>query len=77
MWILKGTLLSMWLFGLGTITYLYLTVYRHLEPNTSFDLRSLFLNRLWWAGLLPCLVLGLAIAHRWSKSKAKLSKVSL
>jgi len=80
MWILKGTLLSMWLFGLGTVTYLYLVVYRHLEPRTSVDITSIGLlttrNPLWWTALVVCLVLGFALAHRWSKSKAKLSKVS-
>jgi hypothetical protein len=81
MWILRGTLLSMWLFGLGTITYLYLAVYRRLPRHASVDIRSIDLltrlNPLWWIALVVCLVLGFAIAHRWSESKAKLSKESL
>jgi hypothetical protein len=81
MWIVKGSLLALWLFGLGTITYLYLTVYRHLPPHASVDIRSIDLltrlNPLWWIAVVVCLVLGFAIAHRWLESKAKLSKVSL
>ncbi len=63
MWILKGVFLSAFLFVLGTFIYLYFTVYRHLEPHTSVDLRSLFLNPLWWAMGAVCFVLGLAIAR--------------
>ena len=81
MWILKGTLLGMSLFGFGTIIHLYLAVYRHLQPHTSVDISSIDLltrlNPLWWTMGALCLVLGLAIAHRWSrKSKVKLSAVS-
>jgi hypothetical protein len=68
MWFLKGTLLSMCLFGLATIVYLYFTVFRHLGPHTSVDIRSLFLlttlNPLWWTMGAVCFVLGLAIAHK-------------
>jgi hypothetical protein len=68
MWILKGISLSMCLFGLGTIVYLYLTVYRHLGPHTSVDIRSLFLltalNPLWWMMGGVCFVLGFTIAHK-------------
>jgi hypothetical protein len=64
MWILKGVFLSAFLFVLSTITFLYFTVYRHLEPHTSFDLRSLFLNPLWWTMGGVCFVLGLAITHK-------------
>jgi len=63
MWIPKGILLSACLFGLGTIVYLYFTAYRHLDAHTSIDLRSLFLNPLWWMMGAVCFVIGLAIAR--------------
>jgi len=33
MWILKGSLLALWLFGFGTMAYLYFAIYRHMPPN--------------------------------------------
>jgi hypothetical protein len=33
MWIAKGTLLALWLFGFGTMALLYFSIYRHLPPN--------------------------------------------
>jgi hypothetical protein len=70
MWILKGTLLALWLFGFGTMAWLYLAVYSHLQPNSAVGV-SVFTayttqNPLWWAALVVCLVLGLAIARSWS-----------
>jgi hypothetical protein len=70
MWILKSTFLGLWLFGFGTMAYLYLTIFRHMQPHSSVDIRSLGLlttqNPLWWATLVVCLILGLAITRRWS-----------
>ena len=70
MWILKGTLLGLWLFGYGSLFYLYLTIFRPLRPHsaTSFNLLTgqTIYNPLWWVALLVSLVLGYAIAHRWS-----------
>ena len=70
MWILKGVLLGMWSFGFGTMAYLYLTIFRHMQPHSSVDITSIGLlttvNPLWWTGLVVCLILGLAIARMWS-----------
>ena len=41
MWILKGTLLGLWLFGFGTLARLYLAVFRNLPPNSSVDIRTI------------------------------------
>jgi hypothetical protein len=70
MWILKGTLLGLWLSGFGTIAWLYFAVYRNLRPNTAVGVSVIAAyttqNPLWWTALLVCLVLGYAIARSWS-----------
>jgi len=69
MWILKGTLLALWLFGFGNLAWLYFTLYRNLPPNSSVDIRIITAftihNALWWAALVVSLVLGYAIARTW------------
>jgi hypothetical protein len=37
MWIAKGMLLALWLFGFGTMALLYFSIYRHLPPNTAVE----------------------------------------
>jgi hypothetical protein len=69
MWIAKGTLLSFWLFGFGTMALLYFSIYRHLPPNSAvgvsvFSARTIR-NPYWWAALAVCLALGYAIARSW------------
>ena len=68
MWILKGTLLGLWLFGFGTMVWLYFAIYRHVHANTAVDVRLIthFTSQslLWWIALVLCLVL--AIARSWS-----------
>lgn len=70
MWIAKGTLLALWLFGFGTMAYFYLAIFRHMPSNSSVDIRSIAgltsQNPFWWTALVVCLVLGLAIARSWS-----------
>jgi hypothetical protein len=70
MWILKGAFLGTWLFGFGTIAYLYFAVYSHLRPNSAVAVSVITsyttLNPLWWTGLVVCFVLGLAIVRAWS-----------
>jgi len=70
MWILKGTLLGLWLLGFGTLARLYFAVYRNLPPNSSVDIRVItgytIQNPFWWTALVVCLVLGYAIARSWS-----------
>lgn len=70
MWMLKGTLLGLWLFGFGTMLYLYLAVYGPIQPHkaVAFNLVTshTIQNPLWWVALVICLVFGYTIAHRWS-----------
>jgi len=33
MWILKTVTLGLWLFGFGTIAFLYFAIYRNLPPT--------------------------------------------
>jgi len=70
MWIAKGTLLALWLFGFGTMALLYFSIYRHLPPNSAVDIRTIaaltMQNPFWWAALAVCLTLGYAIARLWS-----------
>jgi hypothetical protein len=35
MCILKGPLLGLWLFGFGTMAWLYIVVYSHMPPNSA------------------------------------------
>lgn len=69
MWILKGSLLALWLFGFGTMAWLYAEVYRHLGPHSAVSIRLIAALTIqypfWWAGLVACLVLGYAIARSW------------
>jgi hypothetical protein len=70
MWIAKGTLLALWLFGFGTMAWLYFALYRHLQPNSAVGLSVITglttQNPFWWAALVVCLVLGYTIARSWS-----------
>jgi hypothetical protein len=72
MWIAKGTLLALWLFGFGTMTWLYFAIYRRMPPNSAVSVHVITsyttLNPLWWAGLVLCFVVGYAIARSWSGS---------
>jgi hypothetical protein len=65
MWILKSALLGMWLFGFGTMAFLYFAIYRNLPPNSSVDYRLItrytIENPVWWAALAGCLALGYAV----------------
>ncbi|SRR6266699_3892439 len=70
MWIAKGALLGMWLFGFGTIGLLYVRVFRYLPPNSAVGMSVITVytvhNPLWWTALVLCLVGGLAVARSWS-----------
>jgi hypothetical protein len=70
MWIAKGTLLALWLFGFGTMALFYFSIFRHVPPNSAVDVRALtgltIHNPFWWAALAACLALGFAIARSWS-----------
>jgi hypothetical protein len=52
MWILKGTLLGLWLLGFATMAWLYFTVYRNLPLNSGVDITVItgctIQNPLWW-----------------------------
>jgi hypothetical protein len=70
MWILKGTLLGLWLFGFGTLAFLYIAVYRHMRPNSAVSISVITWyttqNPIWWIALVVCFVLGYAIVRSWS-----------
>ena len=70
MWILKGSFLGLWLFGFGTIGLLYLSVYRHLPPNSSVAVGVITAhttqNWFWWMALVVCLLAGGLIVRSWS-----------
>jgi|SRR5580700_9118717 hypothetical protein len=70
MWMAKGTLLALWLFGFGTMALLYFSIYRHMPPNSAVDIRVITArttqNLLWWTGLVVCFVLGYATTRSWS-----------
>ncbi len=70
MWIAKGTLHALWLFGFGTMAWLYFAVYSHLPGNSAVDIRVItaltIRDPLWWGALVVCLVLGYGIARSWS-----------
>jgi len=70
MWIAKGTLLALWLFGFGTMAWLYFTLYRNLPPHSAIDLRIItaltIQNPLWGAALVLSFVLGFGVARSWS-----------
>jgi|SRR5579863_8553895 len=69
MWILKGTLLGLWLLGFGTLAFLYFAIYRNLQPNTAVALSVITANTignpLWWAAFVVCFVFSYAIAFSW------------
>ncbi len=69
MWIAKGSLLALWLFGFGTMAYSYFAIYRHMPPNSAVGLSLVTAyttrNPFWRTGLVVCLVLGYTIARSW------------
>jgi hypothetical protein len=70
MWILKGTLIGLWVLGFGTMALLYFAVYSNLPRNSAVGVTVIThyttQNLLWWTALIVCLVLGCAIARSWS-----------
>jgi hypothetical protein len=70
MWILKGTLLGLWLFGFGTMVWLYFLVYRNLAPHTAVAVSVIagytIQNPFCWAAFVVCFVLGNALARAWA-----------
>ena len=70
MWIAKGTLLALWLFGFGTMAWLYFAVYSHLPGNSAVEIRVItaltIRDPLWRGALVVCLVLGYGVARSWS-----------
>src|SRR5216684_7630388 len=70
MWVLKGTLLGLWLLGFGTIALLYFASYRYAPRSTITFVPVIahytMENPLWWTALVVCFVLSYAITHSWS-----------
>ncbi len=67
MWILKGSLLGLGLFIVGTL--LYLTVVARPRANSAIGLTVItgltIHNTLFWAALVASLVIGCAIVGSW------------
>lgn len=70
MWILKSVLLGLWLFGFGTMAFLYFAIYRNLPPNSAVSVNLITWytthNPVWWFALVICLALGYAVVRSWS-----------
>ena len=70
MWILKSWLLGVWLFGFGTMVFLYFAIYRNLPHNSAVSVNLItaltIQNPVWWASLAVCLALGYAVVRSWS-----------
>jgi len=69
MWIAKGVFLGLWLFGFGTITFLYFAIYRNLQPRTAVAVNVVTSytsqNLWWWVALAACIALGLALVRSY------------
>ena len=67
--IVKSIFLGLWLFGFGTIAFLYFAVYRGLSSRTAVavDVITAYTtqNPWWWAALVACTVLGCALVRSW------------
>lgn len=67
---LKSALLGLWLFGFGTIAFLYVAIYRNLPPSSAVSVNLITWytthNPMWWTGLAVCLALGYAIVRSLS-----------
>ncbi len=55
MWILKGTMLGLWVLGFGTMAWLYFVIYHNLPPNSAVEIRVItgytVQDPVWWAAL--------------------------
>jgi hypothetical protein len=69
MWILKSTFLGLWLFGFGTVAFLYFAVFRGLSSRTAVAVHVITShttqNPWWWGALVACTVLGFALVRSW------------
>ena len=67
MWILKGSLLGLWLFSFGTLAYFWKAL--GFFQGAVVDLRSLqratIANPSWWLAFVICVALGLLVARNW------------
>ncbi len=69
MWILKGTLLGLWLLGYGTMALLYFAIYRNRRPHSVVVVSVIpytIYSPLWWTVLVACFSLGYTIVRWWS-----------
>jgi hypothetical protein len=69
MWIVKGVFLGAWLFAFGTITFLWLAVYRHMAPDTAVSIQVItsFTTQSpwWWASLIASFIVGCTLVRSW------------
>ena len=71
MWILKGAFLGLWLFGYGSLAFLYFALFRGLprDPGRAMAV-SLVTSRTtenvgWWVAGLACIAIGFALVRSW------------
>jgi hypothetical protein len=70
MWILKTALLGLWLFGYGTMAFLYFKIFRYMPPNSAVSANVITWhtthNPMWWTALAVCFAASYAIVRSWS-----------
>jgi hypothetical protein len=73
MWIVKGVSLGTAFFLVGTIVFLFLTVFSPIESNKATGLSAITgvttQNPFFWAALVACLVLGVCLVASWPVRK--------
>ena len=69
MWILKGITLGTGFFVIGTVVFLFLTVFRPLSTNRATGLSAIVGmttgNPFFWVALVACLMLGVSLVASW------------
>lgn len=71
MWLLKGSLLGVGLFVVGTLLFMFRLVAASSGPNTAIGLTVItgttIHNPWFWVAFVACIALGLAITASWPR----------
>ena len=69
MWIIKGVSLGAVFFVVGTIAFLFLTVFSPISTSKATGMSAITgmttANPFFWAALIACLVLGVCLVASW------------
>ena len=69
MWIIKGVSLGAAFFVVGTIVFLFLTVFSPISTSKATGMSAITgmttANPFFWAALIACLVLGVCLVASW------------